>query len=289
MAHLNRIWTDSILVRGYITGVELRDLDVNTYKAVDGDGGSWTPSSPIEIGGAGMVAAGRGWIMFGAGAVATTGVGAPIEFDKGYADDYFGFGDANTMRTPSCVTELGHPVVNSPYSFNGFNISNTPRWNTVKSYFAYVRIPSNSATDTPIQFVCPINVYNGAYIDTATLRFTVGYVHSNVPQNLPKIRIIAVDEEGNILVLRNADSTTDPDGYQPIGAPVSGSAWYNSGAEQTFNYVCNVSHKIDVSKYSYYVDVIEENGNDVFIAGSGNTYHSLSISFADILIFDGRN
>lgn len=291
MAHFLRIWKDSILIRGFITGEEVRDFDQNTYRAINGDdGGEWTPSSPIVIDGEGMIAAGKGWILDSAGAVAETGPDAPIEFDKGDETDYFGFDATNTARSPICVTHLAHPIVNSPYGYNGFNRRTNPRWNIVQSDSAVVINPSTTSSEA-IRYVCPINVYNGGTFSTAVLKFAVGQLHTNVPEFLPQMRLIAVSKAGDeIIPLRLVTSVkTDSEGFQSIANPASGPLWNIGNAEQSFTYSCTSNHIADIAKYNYFIEIVEEHGANKFSVDQGNAYLSLTTTFTNVIVLDGRN
>lgn len=271
MAHLARTVADEVLVRGYITlGTDLVAIDENIYKSINGDdGGTWSPSTSINIYGEGVIVAGL-WVMEGAGVTATTSTGSKyITFNRGTASDYFGYDTGHPGRSASILYHLHEAYSHDPRSIDFLVIDG-------------VRTKTAGA-----RFFVPLPVYgNAAKIDSVELRFRVGTAHANVPEYLPRIRVFAVSSEGVVIPLRSKDATTDVDGFQFFGTPASGAAWYNTNSYKTQTYTCNVTLAVDLSEYTFYVEIIDESGTDSQLL---NTFSSVKVAFSSITIFDGRN
>lgn len=272
MAHLNRILSDAVLIRGYITlGIDLAKIDTNIFKALNGDkGGTWSPTSSITIAGKGVVVAGPGpWTMSGTTVKVTTGPNKPILFGKGDKTDYFGIATGHVGAAFSTFVRF------------------------IESFTKNVGVKDDSTTGVlttvpGVRFFTPLRVFSGApKIDSVQVVFLVLQAHASVPQYLPKMRVIAVSVDGTVTPLRTADSTTDSDGFKYFPTPVSGAAWYNGGAIQTFTYTCNVIKPVDVSTYSYFVEFVDESGTGSFTT-TGNLYYGATVAYSAVSLFDGR-
>lgn len=304
MSHLLRVWKDISLVRGFVTGVEMRDLDENTFKAINGDdGGVWNPSNPIKIAGAGVAIVAE-WRGNGAGFEVRTYPNKPISFEEGSEQDYFGLAVGHEGRTPNVTTTLQHALTLEPERFTAFYGTETSRFqiSPTNLYPMYGLVDNVGNTrenvlanaglydDLIPQFACALNVYDGGVFDNVVLHFSVDHdtvVPNTLPYFLPRMRIIAVSNEGEIIPLRAEDATTDASGLVKIASPVSGTAWYNSGNVQTFTYVCNVPHTVDLSKYSYFIEIYAQYPaqNPLFVS---NSFYSAVATFKDVAILNGR-
>lgn len=270
MTHLLRIIPDSKLVRGYvITAADISAIDAKTACALNGDeGGSWTAAAAITIGGAGVIIAGL-WTMSSAGVNVTTGVSTPITFARGTVDDYFGFDPAHTGASP---------VVRSGFVEFFSAIPGSVAW------LGGLIVGFHGA-----KFITPLYVYSGASkIDSIDISWRVRESHANIPQYLPQVRAIAVDDEGNVTPLRSKDATTDANGFQFLPTPASGAAYYNGSLAQAWTYTCNVVLPMDSSKYVYYLEFIEESGTNSWVS-AGNQFFFAQSHFSLVTIFDGRN
>jgi hypothetical protein len=281
MAHLVRTQPDSVWVRGYLTlGTDLKAIDQNTFVAINGDaGGSWTPAANLVVGGAGMICAGP-WQLSGvATTIDTDAVTAPLTFGKGTADDVFAV--ASTSYTLTQVLIEAYPLITEQAAVRFSSFNGAPGIGAALNAGIYTAVKG-------ARFLVPLRTYGNAMLQTATLHFTVGESHAAVPQTLPLMRIIALDTSGNQLPLRALDASTDANGFQAIGAPATGSTWFNAGVDQTFVYTCNQNQRIDVSKYTYWLEIIDESGSGAWVT-VGNSYTSVVAAFGSIVLLDGRN
>jgi len=277
MTRLVRVIPDTKLVRGYITtGQNLRDIDQNSFLAINGaDGGTWAPSSHIVIDGAGVVV-GAHWKMNGANVVAS----GPYTFGKNTSDDYWQLSVGHVATSATLITQF--------IEFINFNLVDITIDNL--TFFSSSVISTGISLTVSGQltrFVIPLNVYNGGTITDVIVTFNVGENH--LPQYLPKFRILRMDSQGVVQSLRASDLIeTDGDGFIPFNpTPSSAANWYNGGSLKTFTYSCNQNQLIDTSKYFYYLEIVEEGGNGSY-AVVGNTWRSATATFTNISLIDGR-
>lgn len=277
MAHLVRILTDAALKRGLVvTGQNLADIDQNTVLGINGDGGgTWSPAAAVEINGAKIpnggpcVTVAGPWTISGAGVTVTTASNKFITFAKGDATDYFGFAVAHPNAAPSVFVD---------FQGGDSSLAHQVFWLTA----GLIAIAPGA------RFFTPLPVYVGApKIDSVTVDFNVSSTHANVPQTLPRMRVIAVAADGTVTPLRAPDATTDTDGFQAFPTPASGAAWYALGVLQSWVYTCNVALPVD-DAHLYFVEFIEESGANSWTV-SGTNFRSATVAYSNVAIFDGRN
>lgn len=281
MSHLVRVRSSGSWFRGYKpSGQNLRDLDQNTFLAINGDdGGIWATTGAIVIGGAGVVVGGP-WSV--SGPVGTGGVytnlttGATITFGKGDKTDYFQIPGIHTFSNQTLITQAS----------TGYSVNNTwiPK---VETSLGVNRLGMQSKLKGS-SVVVPLRVFDGFTCSRVTFRFAVTQTHGSVPDVMPSYRAFAVDSAGTILPMRAADSTTSPIGFVQMTAPGSGAIYTNSFFEQNVDYDCNQNNIIDCSKYSYFGEFIDESGNNSW-STSGTLLIAMASVFPSITRMDGRN
>lgn len=272
MTHYTRIWPDSVLKRGLVlTGQNLIDLDNQTVGAVNGDdGGSWSPTSQIIIGGKG-VRVHAPFIMSGSNVQALFGFGVHLTFGRGDAKDYFSITVLNYAHSPFSYTPFTSYASATPFAgavVNGISVRGKVKGATLR---------------------IPLNVYScDGKINEVSLNWRVGESHANVPQYVPKMRVIAVDLDGTVFPLRTLDATTDANGFQYIDTiSTTGTIYYGSGANKGFTYTTTVNFPLDGSKYQYFVEIIEESGASSW-STTGNLYTGAATLITNVFIWDNR-
>lgn len=267
MAHLDRLYSDvEWLGKPTITGDDLSYIDENTKVAVNGDdGGPWAPASPIVIGGRGVVAAAVWAFQDGRIRTPLNGGRRIVHGDNDVIE--LAPGNPHRVHVPLSLLHialtLGPPAVR--WILGADLIPSAPGGGSanrdlVRAWF-------------PLQFDA---VHDGAVLKQAILRFVVTVSRgANPPEHLPRFRIVGVDLDGGVTNLRTAN--VDPSGYQIFApAPVSGAAWYNGGAPQSFAVAIDSGTVIDTERYAYFLDVINERGAN---SSSGNKFLSLACEF----------
>lgn len=290
---VSRVWTDRNLVRGVlVSGSQMDTLDANSVRILNGvDGETRVLTGMIEIGGAGVVIAGPSLISQ---VHTTTDATHHIEFERGTSDDYFGFADDHDGKHPQVGTPFTEFYAKDTFFTTGTSASQFGV-QTLDKPPLYMPQEEIEVTE-PRRFSVPLNVYNGAPSMGTVILYVTTAVHSAMPKSLPSIRVIAVDSEGNIISLRTPDIVTDENGFLKIGiripylfsgfVPRTVTEWNFGGNVQSFAYICNVNHVVDVGQYSYFMEIIDESGTD---SEFGTRYLSAQVCHSDVMIFDGRN
>jgi hypothetical protein len=111
------------------------------------------------------------------------------------------------------------------------------------------------------RFWTPIRVHDTSTIQYVRLSFRVTKPRAAepAPEFATRFRVVRVDANGVIEALRAHDSTTDHEGFQSP-RPVDGTAWYATGVTQTMDYTPTRFADVDVAKYIYLAEIIEEDG-----------------------------
>lgn len=284
MANLDRIWSDDTLVRGdTITGDEMKTLDDNITVGVNGDdGGEWNPTAILEVGGEGVEVASF-WQLEGAGNKLQSTVDSPILFGSGDAEDYFGLATGHVDSTRVLVTPIIEAQAVNPKLLG---IASPGQFYGTKTYY-----PGS-------QFCAALRVYNGAKLSKVDFHWSVTQTRSTLPENFPRARVIAVRYDGTIIPLRTPDGQTDLNGFIPLSQASIAASYYLSGNEQMMSYQCTVEHTVDLEQYSYFVEILDEVGANVFSSaawysfspnGTGNLFIAARATFTNISLFNGRN
>lgn len=108
-------------------------------------------------------------------------------------------------------------------------------------------------------------LHNGATLASVFIAFYVGTTHTGVPQNLPTFTVYRMNPLSNPTSIQYLSTTA----VQSPTNPGSGSAWYNSGNVQYYQYITNQNNVIDNTNYLYYMTVADESGTNSL---GGNAY-----------------
>lgn len=279
MSHLQRSLPNSKWVVGYVPlGADLARVDQNTFVAINADlGGTWLPLVPITILGAGVIVAGP-W-TFGGNENETTGL---ITFDQTTPDDYFGLAPGHSGRTPFAAQNLMEVYGEFPDA----------RVDVVSTVVPGLGLSPlvNGVVESLVpgaRFQVPIRAYDSSRIIQAQFLFRILETHASVPANLPRFRVVAVDDEGTVFPMRAIDSDTDVDGFVTPPTPATGAAWSAGGVVQSLAYGCNQNNEVDVGSFSYFVEIIDESGAGAWTT-TGNLFVAALLSFDSVEVLDAR-
>ena len=235
--------TDWYLCRIPGIATALRNIDRKTVLAANGDGGSSHTVGPsaVFIGGAGMACAGP-WTLDGS---VVTGAGAHIRLGSGHVNDYI------RLRT-------GH---------SGADRTTRIRVNpTAPEAFGYAVPPLSNATAIQARYqggrlLIPFFPHDRSTLAEIMLTFSVSTTGRTSFPNFAKFRVVRVDMNGIVQALHTSrDGTYRDDGFLDVPADTSSiAAFENGGATQSSNvYVPNQYAFVEIDKYAYFVDFIEE-------------------------------
>lgn len=262
MANFSRELDDGDWFLARVAGIStaLKNMDAKTVKAGNGEAGSThTPGTEILVAGAGMGIAGE-WTLDGN---ILTGPGAHIQHGGKAAGDYLRLGAGHPLR----VRTIDQTVL--PSAPDGYLYAFSPGDNV---FAVNSRYPG-------VRQLIRIEPHDGSTLDTVQLQFAIRFTHTSFP-TLPKFRVIRTDSSGNAEPLHTARSAPfyGDDGFIPIASPANVTAYNNGGNRQLSNiFSTNQNSLVDISKYAYWVDFIEETGpsgvaftpNVDFVGGSG--------------------
>lgn len=250
MAHFARERTDGDWYRGLkVPQTVIRNIDEKTKKAVSGAGGSYSPSSAIVIGGAGIELQCN--LKLATSATTFPAAGKNYIFGD---DDYFQY-----------ETHLDRYLQNSALLFHvGGAIPREARcyWDS-----AAPTVAPTINTLRPLAFLrMPIRVANGARFAAINVYFKVGVSHASVPQYLPRARAVRIKADGTVEKLPSQTGTANLDGWISPTRPATGADWYDSGNTKTLTLSFDSvnGERVDRSLYDYAVEWYDEGGTGAF-------------------------
>jgi len=254
MAHFLRTQTDGVWDGpGYITvQPDWIDLDSKVFRAINGDkGGCWTPSSPISIGGSGLTVTPPTIVDYGGSLTTLSGARFKLGATNWPQISATHVGRTRTLMTPCRLRQTG------PEKYHWITDQNTGGIQSIactlwRTFATQLFQPS---------FVLPIRVHDGGRLVSATITFQVNSLRKIPPVATPRMRVVRCDDIGTITSLKSTGGGADADGYVSFPLPTSGDDWYLNGVVQSFTFVCDQNNVVDVSKYTYYVEIIEEVGD----------------------------
>jgi hypothetical protein len=262
MAALVRRFTDvQWLGLGQIVGADFAYIDQNTFLAVNADdGGTWAPSSIITLGGQGAWAAGPWRISNGF-------VQTPAASGKRIV-----LGDNDHIQLKAGSTQRSVTRHASGQAF--ITLADWMAGNS-DADFSRPGGQVGGLEKRGLPFSIPLNfdaVHDGATLTAVVVTFVVSGIRAAVPM-MPRFRVVAVDVDGNITPLTLGDAV----GFRNFAPrPASAAAWYNGEVAQTFSLTIKPDVVIDVGKYSYVFEGIDESGPD---SGSGNKFTDVACTF----------
>lgn len=267
MAHNVRLYPDVVYVNGSpIPAAYFQNLDTAQFKSLSGDfGGSFAPVSAIQIGGAGVWFCGLTQFSSGAAVQHLAGSGARIVHSN---NDWFGLQGGHAGATRNVITPLGRGL---DISFYSSALGTVPR-------MAYDGANDGLKAFQSVggRMVCPLRVHHNATLVQVNFFFVVtnaSHTGLPLPTSIPMFRVFKVDASGNVTnlfsnVVPSAGWTGN--GLQQVTPkPANGTAWYAGGATQQSVYFVDAGTIIDTSKYTYYCEIIDEQGVNSL---TGNLY-----------------
>ncbi|KAK4045220.1 hypothetical protein OUZ56_032628 [Daphnia magna] len=249
-----------------LTTADLEAWDVALTAAVDADaGGTWTPSAVVSFVSPGSV----GGVAL---PVLQAAAGGAIAFETG-----------STVAPAKVTFDTGYLQYNPP--FDDYRASSAAPANRHASQgcAAHGDYASFRANGARVWF--PVRVADGVaplFVDVVVVIRAAWGVAGTKPDQVPRARVVAVDADGAITVLTPPGVTTgaDGDGFVPVtlGASV---------AAATFRLSLTLLSVIaDLSRYTYFVEVMEESGANAWTDPTKAAYVTVGEVIASI--YDSR-
>lgn len=266
-----RIFADTFYVGGVpIPSSYFQTVDTNQAAALNGDaGGSYTPTSPIAVNGAGFWACGP-W-GFSSGAIKSPS-GSGKRFILGDGDHF--------------VLKAGHSGASRNITVSGdlaVDVSGGPSKMLMNAATLGRRNWAVSALGSPASgghLLYPLTVHDGATLTSVVFTFVVTATHVGVPAQLPAFRLYAVTPAGVVTVLSTI-AAGNSSGFVVFNpTPANAAAWNNGAAAQTFTVnVDGGGTVVDTSQFLYFADVADEAGTNALY---GNEYLTAKPTFTSI-------
>lgn len=231
MAHLVQVRDDILWVNiALVQASEFRGIDQNTTLAINGDGGgTYTPSNPIIIGGAGMTAATL-WTM----------------------------ANGNLAQT---IAASGKRLTFGDSDFFKLAVGHTGRARTLAS-----RVAQYTFSYDQQRIVRPLVVHDNGTLASVTFTFTASGSHSSLPTLLPRFRVFKLDPFGTLTPLKTTGSVLN--GFVYLTPPANVAAYENSGTPQSFVYTCDALQVVDKANYLYFAEMVNEGGLNAICTGT---------------------
>lgn len=263
MTHNPRILPDAAYAQGSpIPASWFQALDGAQAAAVNGDaGGVWAPAQPIFLSGAGWWLAGPSTTSNGATIVNLSGSGKRLVHAS---DDVVQLIPGHTLNgralTTSCLAAGTVTTVGIP----------RPTSSDVAPFYAGLTMRQIGG-----RILVPLEVHNLATFTNAHLSFYTS-AHTQLPDNMPSMRIIAVDAFGDVIPL---GGTPGSQGYVAFPAPAGVTPYSNNRFNLIYPINSGAGLPIDKLNFTYYAEIVDESGIG---AVAGNTYLQVLCNFSNI-------
>lgn len=245
MAHNNRVRgaLDPWLV---VAPIDFARFDTNLANAINGvDGSTHGPFAPIVIGGAGLSITGPLVVARG-GLFQVTSAGGILLADN----DWPQYSASHAGRTPARVYGLTEGV---PWAPGTWRVRMDGCLQSIASSVDY----SDGSGPQPLRWRAQFRAWDQATIASVTVTLRVGWPHTSLPSTMPGVRVIRVDESGNVTPMTSVAAGGDGAGYVYASTPSNASLWTG---QQSITVPCDQANVVDVTSYTYYLDLVEEQG-----------------------------
>jgi len=238
-------------VAGQILNTELEQIDGQLTGAINGDDGSThSPAFPLEIQGAGMPITGLTTIARGGTLQCHSNPTIRCE-----ANDFPEFGVGNQFAT--------HQYLQPCSDFRG--VPYNSQWRVRREDGGLQAISasfdlSDGNGQRPSFGYMRLRCHDGATLTSVVVTFRVVAPHAQLPTTMPALAVVRFDAAGNYQgSLTSLAASGNALGIVSVPSPASAAAWA-SGATQTIEIVCDQNNTIDISQYSYKLQILEEQG-----------------------------
>lgn len=265
MSHFVRERNERAWYRGLkIPHTVFRGIDEKTKKAVSGSGGTYAPGTPIIIGGEGLEL--QCLLQL---------AGAPIAYAKPGAGKVFRFGDDDYFTNDALVSRK---INDSPLLILG----NHSLQREARAVGLVAGFPGLQTKHPGAFLRLPLRLPDGARLSQVVVSFRVGQSHANVPDYLPKARVVRIAPEGTITQYpEQTTSGRDVNGWVPLATPGSGALYYAAGASQTITLTFDhlAQDPTSTAAYGYALEWTEESGSNTFADSVGNYLDYIETTF----------
>lgn len=247
-----RTQNDATWVSGYaVSQADLEDLSRKIFEAVNGTTGGAYAAFPNA-----------GWAFGGSGFKVT----GPVRLTRGgkitITAGSYKLRNGTWPKISSTHADKNREIVQSTSIFHS---PHPHLWSTRHPYggvgsVALACRETASRTIERAEFYAQLRVHDGATLKNVQFWYRVALPRQHAPIAMPKFRVLAVPKDPVVQAALPLKKTTIGDGFASPELVTSAAVWYAEGQVQTFDYVCDQNHVIDVEKFHYLVHVIDEQG-----------------------------
>lgn len=229
-----------------IAPIDLARLDTNLADAINGvDGSTHGPNAQIVIGGAGLSITGP--LVVARGGLLQIASGGGILLAD---NDWPQYSSTHAGRTPVRVYAL---TAATPWAAGSWRVRLDGGVQSIASSIDY----SDGQGPQSLRWRAQFRAWDQATIASVTVSLRVGWPHTALPAKMPGVRVIRVDEAGNVTPLTSVAAGGDGNGYVYASTPSSAALW---SGQQAITVPCDQANTVDVTQYTYYLDLLEEQG-----------------------------
>ena len=292
MSAFVRTQIDAVWIDGYVLQPsDLLDLGSKVHRQINGDkGGTWAPAAAITFTGSGFRVTGPTKIAYGgslyvASGAVVLGVGDWPTFATGHAlrsrrivtnfADHISLVN-DVVDAGALLDDNDDLIVSSAYDIlDDYNtwVTTMAEGLGVRAFAAAIQKTGVGLLRRAPPLALSLRVQDASTLDRATVTFRVPTQRTSIPETMPSVRIVRFDAEGNMAVLKSTtpDSfgiAADAEGWATMPARASVDAWVLGGDAQSFVYICDQNHAVDVSQYTYWLEVRDENPGRFAVPGT---------------------
>lgn len=110
----------------------------------------------------------------------------------------------------------------------------------------------------PCTLWMPLRCHDKVTLSQVTLNMRVGFTHASLPGNMPGMRIVRMNTAGQVFPLTSTQSGADSSGWVYMTTPTGVSQWQPAAGLQQLVVPCDQNNVIDLSTWTYWVEIIEE-------------------------------
>ena len=236
---------------------DLATLETNLAAGINGvDGSTHAPVAPIVLAGVdGLKLSGPAVIARGGRMTTTSDPSAATSPTITCSDNDWPVIDiSNSYSARKLVVPLTNARGEVPFTW-------TVRRETaaLQAYSPMFQFGTTDAMRASRAYV-PMRAHDGATLTSLSVSFRVGAPHTALPTLMPSVRVLQIDTNGNPAVMTSLAAGADVNGYVYMPKPSSAAAWTNNLLTQTLVVPCDQNNAIDVGRYGYVVELVDEQG-----------------------------
>lgn len=239
-------------------------LDANLSAALDGDnGGTWIPSTALTINGSGLatpvllqITRGGTWLSTALHGIQCNDNDVPL------------LSATHTGRSLKKMFGFSRAAFSAPYMWR------VRREDGAIQALAGNYIPFGVASGAYVPVTlnatarAPFRAHDRSTITSVKVNFRVAQL-SDLPGAMPSVRVGRISTATGAIdtLTSGAAGASSRAGFVIIPRPADPASWFLNGAAQSLTITCDQNNAVDLSAYTYFVEIREQNQNPYVNAG----------------------